>query len=109
MSEQTTQRTVEEADVLAHLRWLVEQGRGWADDRTHTSFMAVRDALLQAARMPSEQEVVEVLAAHPDGALTNGCCKCGAYVSQDYARRWDALRTHRAERVAALWGGGERG
>jgi len=98
MSDQTTPRTVEEADVLAHLRWLVEQGRGWADDRTHTSFMAVRDALLQAARMPSVEAVAEVLCeprhravpppSWPVRPVAPHCPACAA----------------KAERVVALWG-----
>ena len=103
MSEQTTPRTVEEAArEEAERRWPMTD-----QEREMVSF-GVRYAQ-QAARMPSVEEVVEVLAAHAGGVLTNGCCECGVYVSQDYARRWDALRKHRAEWVVALWGGGERG
>ena len=107
MSEQTTPRTVEEAAREAYPpsgdRRPIDDGRM----RLREGFR--RGAAWQAARMPSVADVAEVLAAHPGGTLVSGRCECGVYVSQDYARRWHALREHRAERVVALWGGGERG
>ena len=106
MSEQTTPRTVEEA-AREEAERRTRGGGTVAHAMLRQEFVA--GASWQAARMPSVADVAEVLAAHPGGTLVSGRCECGVYVSQDYARRWHALREHRAERVVALWGGGERG
>ena len=64
----------------------------------------------EAARMPSVEEVAGVLAAHggwtglPErfGHPAGTYCSCGHLFEGLHAQ-------HQAERVVALWGGGERG
>ena len=76
----------------------------WAATRSQAEVDGIRAALAAAA--PTVEEVAEVLGAHPI-SLHSGMgglrCKCGSrfMTSLDHER-------HQAERVVALWGGGER-
>jgi len=89
MSEQTTPRTVEEAarEEAERLHGPRTVGVGAARG-SHYRAGFIAGAAWQAARVPSVEEVAEVLAE-----------KIG----------WQPGIYEAAERVVALWGGGERG
>ncbi|QCB93314.1 hypothetical protein [Cellulomonas shaoxiangyii] len=118
MSEQPTPRTVEDAArayVTRRHPPLNDRGVGIAQG-SHYRDGFVAGASWQAARMPSEDEVAEVLAAHvacyggSDDAYAV-TCSCDRYGRpMGYGREGATVHArHQAERVAALYGTGQEG
>lgn len=103
MSEQTAPRTVgEEAREEAQARYPMTSpiAHLLPGHLTVEARAFVAGASWQAARMPSVEEVAEVLAAHNPLWSAGGQaeCSCGLLIS----RR--AMPLHQAEQVVALWG-----
>jgi len=112
MSEQTTPRTVEEAAREEAERRHPEGGQEWVSGIGREEFAAgfVAGASWQAGRMPSVEEVAEVLAAHTlvpwdgRGAWSCGCSDAGRPDEAVVFSDRDQAERHQAERVVALWG-----
>jgi len=114
MSEQTTPRVVEEAAreyVNRRYDPVHDRGVGIVQG-SHYRAGFVAGAAWQAARMPGEKEVAEVLAAHvacyggSDEAYAVTCF-CDRYGRPMGYAGLDGVQVHarhQAERVAALWG-----